>query len=142
MKLLAACAAIGVVTALLSPAAMASTVVMDFSNNLGLGVSTGGTSQTIDQNGVQMATLSGTYVIPHPVTGPTNLNFTNSPMAIQFDLVSGLKFDFLELDLKGASAAATITSNLGGSFVFDSSNIDAHFSPPSWENFSRSVCRR
>ena len=73
MKLLAACAAIGVVTALLSPAAMASPIVVDFANNAGLGNSTG-TTATIDQNGIRMSVLSGTYLIRNSPGGDHSLD--------------------------------------------------------------------
>jgi hypothetical protein len=110
-----------------------STLLMDFSNNTGLGYSVG-TSQTITQNGIRMQALAGKYEITY--SSEMNLkDFDVGPRTVQFDLLSGNHFDFLGFSRQDAYGDATITSDRGGTLTFSLwSAVD--FSGPEWKDLS------
>ena len=121
--------------ALFAAPASAATVVMDFSpfTNLGFGV---GVTQTLTQNGVRMQCLSGSYEI----TFLHELNLKDytghdAPRIVQFDMTSGLPFDFITLSQQDAFGTATITSNLGGSITFNLGDT-LNFTCPQWKGVS------
>ena len=108
-------------------------IVMDFSNNTGLGFGVG-TNQTITQNGIRMQAIAGLYEI----TFASELNlkdFGVGPRTVQFDLISGQTFDFIGFDRVDAFGTATITSNRGGNITFGLfTPVD--FSGPEWRSLS------
>ena len=101
-----------------------------------------GTTATIDQNGIRMSVLSGTYFIRNSPGGDHSLDLLDvwanpSAVTVQFDLLSGLNFDFLGFDLVGGNSNATITSDRGGSFALDYPVFATQdFSSPLWDNLS------
>lgn len=113
----------------------AAPVQIDFSNNAGLGFGSG-TTQTIAQNGIEMSVLSGRYEITTNPNHELNLkDFSGSDGArtVQFDLLSGLNFDFIGLSRQDAFGNATITSDRGGNITFGlSSPLD--FSGAAWDD--------
>jgi len=115
-----------------SPPAWAE-IVMDFSNNTGLGYGVG-TNQTITQNRIRMQAIAGKYEI----TFANELNlkdFGVGTRTVQFDLSDGQAFDFIGFDRQDAFGTATITSNNGGNITFDLfTPVD--FSGPEWKNLS------
>ena len=128
-------------------AAMASPIVVDFANNAGLGISTG-TTATINQNGIRMSFLSGTYSIRSSPTGDHSLDLLDmsanpSAVTVQFDLLSGLNFIFLGFDLVGGNSNATITSDRGGSSRSTTRCLRRRIFPAHFGTIrAGSVCRR
>jgi hypothetical protein len=119
--------------AMIATPSQAAVIVIDFSNNAGLG-SGSGTTQTITQNGIQMSSLLGLYEItPNPSHELNLKDFDVGERRVQFELVSGLNFDFIGFSRSDGSGNATITSNRGGSITF--SNVSAvDFSGPLWDD--------
>ncbi len=115
--------------------AQAAVLTMDFANNarLGFGV---GTNQTITQNGIRMQALEGLYEItenPYHELNLKDFSSTGSTRTVEFSLVSGLNFDFLDFSRQAATGNATITSSRGGSVTFSlRSAVD--FSSPLWDD--------
>ncbi len=112
---------VAVVLAVAASSVHAAPIVMDFSNNAGLGFGIG-TTQTISQNGIQMQVLSGSYEITANPEHELNLkDFSPNGVTrqVQFTLLSGLKFDFIGFDFQDGFGDTTITSDRGGSVTFN-----------------------
>jgi hypothetical protein len=119
--------------------AQAAQLVMDFSNNAGLGFGIG-TTQTITQNGIQMQSIAGKYEITNPEHELNLKDFSSSiedpTRTVQFSLLSGNPFDFIGFKLKSAFGNITITSSQGGNITFDPRAAPSDFSGPEWKNLS------
>lgn len=127
------CAALGWM-AIAATTAHSAILLMDFSNNAGLGYGVG-TTQTITQNGVQMSVLAGKYEITLNPFHELNLkDFDVGTRTVRFGLVSGLNFDFIGLVQQSSFGDVTITSSRGGSIVFNRFTAALDFSGPQWDD--------
>jgi hypothetical protein len=81
-----------------------------------------------------MSNLLGTYEItPNPGHDLNLKDFGVGERRVQFELVSGLNFDFIGFSRSDAFGDATITSNRGGSITFSPvSAVD--FTGPLWDD--------
>lgn len=117
--------------------AQAAQLVMDFSNNAGLGFGVG-TNQTITQNGIQMQSIAGLYEITQNPFHELNLKDfggNGTTRTVEFSLLSGNAFDFIGFDRQDAFGNATITSSGGGNITFNLfSPVD--FSGLEWKNLT------
>lgn len=113
-------------------------LVMDFSNNAGLGYGVG-TTQTIYQNGIEMQVIAGSYEITIDPYHELNLkDYTGSDgtRTVQFELTSGQLFNFINFTVGDGFGTATVTSNLGGSQSFSPNVGLLTFSGPQWQDLS------
>jgi PEP-CTERM motif len=107
----------------------AAQITMDFANNAGLGLG-GGTTQTISQNGIQMSVLTGKYEITANPNHELNLKdfagaVGDTTRTVQFNLLSGLNFDFIGFSFQDGSGDISITSSRGGSTTFNPGSVPA-----------------
>jgi hypothetical protein len=111
---------------------------MDFSNNAGLGYGVG-TSQTIYQNGVEMQAIAGKYEItvdPYHELNLKDFAFNGTTRTVQFELVSGEKFNLLGFTVVDGFGSATVTSDRGGSLSFGPLAGALTFSGSQWQDLS------
>jgi hypothetical protein len=115
----------------------AANLVLDFSENAGLGYGVG-TSTLITEDGIKLVSIAGTYEVTLAPKSELNLKDfggKGSTRTVVFSLASGGNFDFIGFTRTDGYGDWTLTTNRGDSTTFNLFS-PPDLSGPKWDDLS------